>query len=194
MWLWCLLMVSMLRGHVLAFLYIPRAGHFPFSPSPLSWRRHVLALAKGQAHVSPATSDLALEEWVDRMGVVRSVEIGYGAFGRGLIATRNIEAGEAAVRVPRTLALSDQKLPQPLMTPEGMPLPVCELHYTARLAAALSYEMSLGSNSTFKEYIKALPSSIRTLHKWDASLQRQLRNNTLEAEADGIFFWRYERP
>ena len=149
----------------------------------------MLALAKG-----PATSDLALEEWVDRMGVVRSVQIGYGAFGRGLIATRNIEAGEAAVRVPRTLALSDQKLPQPLMTPEGMPPPVCELHYTARLAAALSYEMSLGSNSTFKEYIKALPPSIRTLHKWDASLQRQLRNNTLEAEADGIFFWRYERP
>ena len=136
-------------------------------------------------------TDVALEAWADRVGIQRSVEIGRGSFGRGLFATQDLAAGDAAVRVPLTLALNDQITP--LRGREGatMPEPVADLHYTARLAAALAHEMSLGAQSALSHYIAALPEPPRTLHKWEASSLRQLQNNTLEAEADGVYFWRY---
>ena len=131
-------------------------------------------------------ADVALQEWADRMGIERAAEIArFGAYGRGLVSTRDLAPGEAAVRVPLELALSDQR------TPLGVHPAVDNLHYSARLAAALSHEMSLGSNSRLREYISALPPPPRTVHKWDAEVQRLLGNNTLEAEADGMYFWRY---
>ena len=145
-------------------------------------RRSLRTCATGEVE----DADAALQAWADRMGIERAVEIArFGAYGRGLVATRDLEPGEAAVRVPLELALSDQR------TPLGVHPAVDNLHYTARLAAALSHEMSLGSNSRLREYISALPPPPRTVHKWDAEVQRLLGNNTLEAEADGMYFWRY---
>ena len=167
----------------------------PMSPFPVpavtqTGRRHApSALTFRAAAKSP--TDAALEAWADRVGIERSVEIGRGSFGRGLFATQDLAEGDAAVRVPLTLALNDQITP--LRGREGatMPEPVADLHYTARLAAALAHEMSLGAQSALSHYIAALPEPPRTLHKWDASSLRQLQNNTLEAEADGVYFWRY---
>ena len=60
-----------------------------------------------------------------------------------------------ALLVFSKLALRDDK------SPLGMLPPAADLHYTARLAAALSYEMALGPQSSLKEYVAALPSGMR---------------------------------
>ena len=165
----------------------PRAGPRGGRPClrPRAGALACRAGAPGAADVADA-ADAALQAWADRMGIERAAEIArFGAYGRGLVATRDLEPGETAVRVPLELTLSDQQ------TPLGTHPAVDDLHYTARLAAALSYETSLGSESRLREYIEALPPPPRTLHKWDSAAQRLLGNNTLEAEADGMYFWRY---
>ena len=102
----------------------------------------------------------ALERWADQSGVERAVDIGRGEFGRGLFATRDLEAGDAALRVPLSLALSDHKMLPPLNSSV-----IPQLDHTTRLALNLCCEARMGLGSSFREYIDALPPAPHTLCK-----------------------------
>ena len=102
----------------------------------------------------------ALERWADQSGVERAVDIGRGEFGRGLFATRDLESGDAALRVPLSLALSDHKMLPPLNSSV-----IPQLDHTTRLALNLCCEARMGLGSSFREYIDALPPAPHTLCK-----------------------------
>ena len=91
---WRLLLVVMLAGNCAAFLS-PPAAHLTGLRPPRMTRGSLCSVRQ-----SKPAADSALEGWADSMGVERAVEIANGKFGRGLIATRDLEPGDAAVRVP----------------------------------------------------------------------------------------------
>ena len=66
--------------------------------------------SSSSAGPAKAQADLDLEEWADRVGIERHVEIAHGPVGRGLFATKFLAGGEAAVRVPLSATLCDDHL------------------------------------------------------------------------------------
>lgn len=88
---------------------------------------------------------------VERGALVNGLVAGEGARGRGLFASRNVEAGERLLCVPLALGLRE---------PHELPPSLARENWYSRLACTLLQERALGSSSPFVSYLATLPEHI----------------------------------
>ena len=128
---------------------VPSAAFAPpalATPTP-SAKRQGLIVFRAHARCGDAerAADAALERWADQSGVERAVKIGRGKFGRGLFATRDLAAGDVALRVPLSLRLSDHEMLPSLAQQAGLlavdSSVIHQLDHSTRLALNLSCEV-----------------------------------------------------
>ena len=96
------------------------------------------------------TADVeSLAAWVtDQGGDVSATIVGEGERGRGLFASRDLEAGEVVLRVPIGSALNDGRAHPPY---PGAP-------WSVVLAAELLRERANGDDARLSRYVRSLPS------------------------------------
>jgi hypothetical protein len=96
------------------------------------------------------TADVeSLAAWVtDQGGDVSATRVGVGDRGRGLFASRDVEAGEVVLRVPIDCALNDGRAEPPY---PGAP-------WSVVLAAELLRERAKGDDARLSRYVRSLPS------------------------------------
>lgn len=96
------------------------------------------------------TADVeSLAAWVmDQGGDVSATRVGVGDRGRGLFASRDVEAGEVVLRVPIGSALNDGRAHPPY---PGAP-------WSVVLAAELLRERAKGDDARLSRYVRSLPS------------------------------------
>ena len=99
------------------------------------------------ANVTAGVESLAA--WVtDQGGDVSATRVGVGDRGRGLFASRDVEAGEVVLRVPIECALNDGRAKPPY---PGAP-------WSVVLAAELLRERAKGDDARLSRYVRSLPS------------------------------------
>ena len=126
------------------------------------------------ASEKPASEDPASEEWTDLAGWLRAggaqcdaVEVAsLAGYGKGLVATRAIEAGDLVLSVPPAMILSPSRYVQQLSQGGALgaqlsqalaPLLETPDGQSTLLALALLRELGLGDRSSFGAYLAALP-------------------------------------
>jgi hypothetical protein len=85
---------------------------------------------------------------MDQGGDVSATRVGVGDRGRGLFASRDVEAGEVVLRVPIECALNDGRAEPPY---PGAP-------WSVVLAAELLRERAKGDDARLSRYVRSLPS------------------------------------
>jgi hypothetical protein len=120
---------------------------------------------------------LTLQRYLERQGATRSCDIGETIHGRGLVATRDLEANEVALRIPISCALVEQDLGG-------------DNHF-GRLALQLM--------ERYKDdcpYAKALPPPPETPARgdsWPDSILNALDDPSFEIEISETRHWRHEK-
>ena len=93
--------------------------------------------------------------------------------GRGLLATADLAPGEVALEVPLACCIVEREV-----SADGS-------HYSSRLASRLA------ALPASHPHVASLPRDApRGAATWDAFARAALGNETLEGEADAIYFWR----
>ena len=87
--------------------------------------------------------------------------------GRGLVATKHVERGEAVLTVPRELTMNVERDPE----------------WLTRLSFKLAEEIHAGDTSPHAEFVKTLPAPPRAPHRWTAAELELLQNDTLASDA-----------
>ena len=108
------------------------------------------ASARVSSTSANVTADVeSLAAWVmDQGGDVSATRVGVGDRGRGLFASRDVEAGEVVLRVPIDCALNDGRAEPPY---PGAP-------WSVVLAAELLRERAKGDDARLSRYVRSLPS------------------------------------
>jgi len=108
------------------------------------------ASARVSSTSANVTADVeSLAAWVtDQGGDVSATRVGVGDRGRGLFASRDVEAGEVVLRVPIECALNDGRAEPPY---PGAP-------WSVVLAAELLRERAKGDDARLSRYVRSLPS------------------------------------
>ena len=108
-----------------------------------------------------------------------ATRVGVGDRGRGLFASRDVEAGEIVLRVPISSALSDGRVDPPY---PGAP-------WSVVLAAELLRERAKGDDARLSRYVRSLPSE--TIGFANSSFAS--REGAADLVADGAAFDELER-
>ena len=108
-----------------------------------------------------------------------ATRVGVGDRGRGLFASRDVEAGEVVLRVPISSALSDGRVDPPY---PGAP-------WSVVLAAELLRERAKGDDARLSRYVRSLPSE--TIGFANSSFAS--REGAADLVADGAAFDELER-
>ena len=127
-----------------------------------------------------------LQKYLDDHGAIRHCEIGSTKFGRGLVATRNLKAGEIALRIPISCALVE---------PDNLGDDEENNHWAGRLALKVMKGRKSGRSNCV--YTNALPEPPCTPVRGDCwpttNYIQEFDDIEFENEIDTTIVWRYKQ-
>ena len=133
---------------------MPRATAALAAPARVAFRgahrdRRAASTRVSSTSASVTADVESLAAWVtDQGGDVSATRVDVGDRGRGLFASRDVEAGEVVLRVPIGSALNDGRADPPY---PGAP-------WSVVLAAELLRERAKGDDARLSRYVRSLPS------------------------------------
>ena len=128
-----------------------------------------------------------LQEYLDQQhGVIRHCEIGFTKFGRGLVATRDLKAGDVVLRIPTSCALVEPDLGDDDGEENN--------HWAGRLAMQVMKRQQQQSQQSCA-YTNALPEPPCTPSRgdWPETYIKALDDVEFENEIDTTMVWRYNQ-
>ena len=139
---------------------------------------HGLSLGAPPTPTTAAMKAQELQDDLDDNGAMRFCEIGPTRFGRGLVATRDLDAGEVVLRIPISRALIQPDLGE-------------SDHWAGRLAM----DVMNRQRSENCAYANALPEppSVPSRGDWPESFMKEFDDVELESEVEAAMSWRYEQ-
>jgi hypothetical protein len=172
------------------------------------WWKHPFAatlfsLATPQKNLQQTVTTLEdFHQWADDNKIIRSVEIcqepGMGG-GKGLVATRNLQPGELALHVPRTLTIRTSGAAENSDWAGNMAVQLCELQDEVSLETHEgSVEIEFGASQSYtwkpfswKPYLEVgVPRDAPyTTSHWTNSELQQLQNETLVQDCQATAKW-----
>ena len=180
----------------------PRSMPFARRGVPTAWRGGISSRRRARAPsaIDPAASAPAtaahdartqadfdaLWRWLDANGVdvsktrVELVDGSVGGRGWGLVAAKDIAAGDAALSVPQSLWMTPSTAADSAIGPfvENQPAWV-------KLAVQLLHEKSKGDESRWSEYVATLPTKLDAPLFWSADELAYLQGSQLFSNAAG---------
>ncbi|CAI9091513.1 OLC1v1026569C1 [Oldenlandia corymbosa var. corymbosa] len=120
--------------------------------------------------------------WLEQkacMQISSVLYIGKSAFGRGLYASKHIEAGDCILRVPHSVQLAPDNLPPRIYSSLGK-----EVSNVAKVAILLLHHMRLGQKSEWGPYISRLPpaSEMHNTNLWTNNELEMIRQSSVYPE------------
>ena len=146
-----------------------------------------LLVSSSSSSLESESSTLCLQTFVDQQeSTKRFCEIGNTVFGRGLVATRDLQAGEMALRIPLSCVIAE---PDSAENNNNNDNDDDDDSWTGRLANRL---LDQPDNSPYKATLP-MPPSTPSRGDWHESILQELQNQDFRKEINSAQNWRYAK-